>query len=230
MLTCVAPQEMIIRSFFSSDYVRQRMQEPAQQPPIEANRANARREQILCAAAQCFREHGFHAASINKISALAGMSPGHIYHYFANKETIIAAIVARDLEVLQALSTELRATGDLRSSFVERASASVSDHLDPAFAGLKIEIVAEAARNPDIAAIVRAAEETSRSELVRTIKDIRRSDGHPDDPANTEAITEIMICLFEGMLVRAIRNPDVDQAMLSRWMRRTIISLLDQTA
>lgn len=205
------------------------MQEPDNQPPIEANRASARREQILCAAAQCFREHGFHAASINKISALAGMSPGHIYHYFSNKEAIIAAIVAQDLEVLQALSTELRATDDLRSSFIERASASVSDHLDPAFAGLKIEIVAEAARNPAVATVVRAAEEASRNELVRTIEDIRRRDGHSDDPASTEAITEIMICLFEGMLMRAIRNPTLNQDMLARWLRKTIISLLDQT-
>ena len=53
---------------------------------------------MLDAAAICFRNHGFHGASMAQISKTAGMSPGHIYHYFDNKEAIIAAIVERDME------------------------------------------------------------------------------------------------------------------------------------
>lgn len=52
-------------------------------------RLNTRRAQILAAATDCFRELGFHGASIAKISQASGMSPGHIYHYFENKEAII---------------------------------------------------------------------------------------------------------------------------------------------
>ncbi|HNF78311.1 MAG TPA: helix-turn-helix domain-containing protein, partial [Thauera aminoaromatica] len=97
----------------------------------EASRATARRQQILAAAAQCFREHGFHGASIARISKIAGMSAGHIYHYFENKEAIIAAIVAQDLETLLTLTAELRAACNVRHALIERAAEGVLDQLDP---------------------------------------------------------------------------------------------------
>ena len=115
-------------------------------PATDPSRAEARRQQILSAAAQCFREHGFHAASISRISRLAGMSAGHIYHYFENKEAIIAAIVEHDLESLLQMTAELRAACDVRQALIARAAQGVIEQLDPLTAGLKLEIVAEAAR------------------------------------------------------------------------------------
>ncbi len=65
----------------------------------EGARADVRRHQILSAAARCFRERGFHGASVSQISKAAGMSAGHMYHYFENKEAIILSeIVDQDLE------------------------------------------------------------------------------------------------------------------------------------
>ena len=98
---------------------------PTSSSTTDHTRAEARRQQILCAAAQCFREHGFHGASIAQISKSAGMSAGHIYHYFDNKEAIIAAIVAQDLEGLLKLSAELRAAGDIGQALIERAAEGV---------------------------------------------------------------------------------------------------------
>ena len=46
--------------------------------PPESERAVLRRNQVLDAAAICFRNHGFHGASMAQISKTAGMSPGHI--------------------------------------------------------------------------------------------------------------------------------------------------------
>ncbi|HEX5674480.1 MAG TPA: helix-turn-helix domain-containing protein, partial [Azonexus sp.] len=114
----------------------------------EASRADTRREQIRAAAADCFRQHGFHGTSIAQISKASGMSTGHIYHYFENKEAIIADIVAQDLERLLTLTAELRAASDVKAAMIERAVEGVQDNLDPGSAGLQLEIVAEAARNP----------------------------------------------------------------------------------
>jgi len=152
----------------------------------DASRAAARRQQILAAAAQCFREHGFHGASIARISKIAGMSAGHIYHYFENKEAIIAAIVAQDLETLLTLTAELRAACNVRDALIERAAEGVLDQLDPDGAALKVEIVAEAARNPHVARIVREADATCRRELMVTIRAIRSAAGR-DDTAEATA-------------------------------------------
>ena len=62
---------------------------------IRGHRARERREQILDAASVCFARERFHGASIAQISKLSGMSPGHIYHFFDNKEAIVSGIVER---------------------------------------------------------------------------------------------------------------------------------------
>lgn len=194
----------------------------------EASRAAARRQQILAAAAQCFRERGFHGASIARISKIAGMSAGHIYHYFENKEAIIGAIVAQDLETLLTLTAELRAACNVRNALIERAAEGVLDQLDPASAALKVEIVAEAARNPRVAQIVRAADATCRRELAVTIGAIRRAAGHDDTPAATADMVEVLAALFEGLLLRTIRNPDLDRRRVAQRIQLAINDLLDQ--
>ena len=40
-----------------------------------------------------FSEHGYDAASVNRILAAAGMSKGQLYHHFANKEALYLALV-----------------------------------------------------------------------------------------------------------------------------------------
>ncbi|HNR62221.1 MAG TPA: TetR/AcrR family transcriptional regulator [Thauera sp.] len=201
---------------------------PTSSSTTDHTRAEARRQQILCAAAQCFREHGFHGASIAQISKSAGMSAGHIYHYFDNKEAIIAAIVAQDLEGLLKLSAELRAAGDIGQALIERAAEGVADQLDPATAGLKLEIAAEAARNPRVAEIVREADLACRRSLAATLRAIRSAAGHDDDDAKIEGMVEVLATLFEGLLLRSIRNPELDRGRLVSGIQGAIRSLIAQ--
>lgn len=196
--------------------------------PLPPSRAAARRSQILEAAADCFREHGFHGASIAQISKMAQMSPGHIYHYFDNKEAIIASIVAEDVEHVQALTAELLAAANIREAMSERAVEGMTAQLDPATAGLAVEIVAEAARNSRIAEIVRAADRICLQSLVATVRKLRCQAGHRDDEATLEALAEAMAMMFDGLLVRAIRNPDLKREHLVCVFRRAVLDLLDQ--
>src|ERR1700735_1352434 len=73
-------------------------------------RGRLRRRQVLDAAEKCFRRHGFHAASMAGVAMEAGMSVGHIYRYFENKEAIVAAIVERDLQETAAQFARMRAS------------------------------------------------------------------------------------------------------------------------
>src|SRR5690625_5601116 len=69
---------------------------------IDTPKGEARRAQILDAAAECFRREGFHGASMGRIAAAAGMSRGHVFHYFKRKDDIVEAIVDRERTVLEA--------------------------------------------------------------------------------------------------------------------------------
>ena len=61
-----------------------------------------KRRKILEAAAQCFGRSGFQGASISHICVEAGMSAGHLYHYFPSKEAILEAVALASLDRLQA--------------------------------------------------------------------------------------------------------------------------------
>jgi len=197
--------------------------------PSDASRAEARRTQVRTAAAECFRLRGFHGTSIAQISKAAGMSTGHIYHYFENKEAIIADIVAQDLERLLMLTAELRASSDVKTAMIERAVEGVQANLDPGAAGLQLEIVAEAARNPHIAGIVRAADKQCRDSLTETIRALRQAAGHQDSEAILAGMAEALAAMFEGLRIRAIRNPDIDREVVVLMFRRMVHDLLSQT-
>jgi AcrR family transcriptional regulator len=198
--------------------------------PSDASRAEARRTQVRTAAAECFRLHGFHGTSIAQISKAAGMSTGHIYHYFENKEAIIADIVAQDLERLLKLTAELRAASDVKAAMIERAIEGVEANLDPGAAGLQLEIVAEAARNPHIAGIVQAADRQCRTSLAETIRTLRLAAGHRDSAATLAGMAEAISAMFEGLKIRAIRNPDINRDVVVRMFRRMVSDLLTQAS
>ncbi len=195
----------------------------------ESSRAETRRAQILAAAADCFRSHGFHGASIAQISKAAGMSAGHIYHYFDNKEAIIAAIVAQDLERFLSLTAGFRAARNVQEAMIGCVASGVEEKLDPATAGLKLEIVAEAARNPRVAEIVRDADRACRESLAETLRAVREASGHHDDDATLQALTEVMAAMFEGLLSRSIRNPDLDRDRVVRVFQTAMRDLMNQT-
>nr|WP_246401690.1 TetR/AcrR family transcriptional regulator [Jiangella mangrovi] len=52
-------------------------------------------DQILTAAAEAFAESGYEAVSTNAIAARAGISPGSLYQFFANKDDIAHALAER---------------------------------------------------------------------------------------------------------------------------------------
>ncbi|MBX3685783.1 MAG: TetR/AcrR family transcriptional regulator [Rhodocyclaceae bacterium] len=194
--------------------------------PSDCTRAAARRNQILDAAEACFREYGFHGASISKISKSCGMSAGHIYHYFENKEAIIAAIVAGDLDRLLNMAAQMRAADDILEAMLERVGQGVIDNLDPSVAGLELEIAAEASRNEDVANVVRRADKECATSLMHTLRLARQAAGKPVDDAEISAMAEVIVTMFEGLLLRSIRNPEVDRQAVVAVFQKVIRSLV----
>jgi AcrR family transcriptional regulator len=60
--------------------------------------AQERRERIFAAAANEFAEHGYGAASINRIIDAAGISKGSLYYYFEGKEDLFATTMEQAIE------------------------------------------------------------------------------------------------------------------------------------
>jgi AcrR family transcriptional regulator len=55
-----------------------------------------KRNQILDGAKRCFLEVGFDAASMNDLTAAAGVSKGTLYVYFQDKAAILSELIERE--------------------------------------------------------------------------------------------------------------------------------------
>ena len=58
------------------------------------------REEILAAAAQIFREKGFHATSMQDIAIAVNLQKASLYHHISSKQEILLALLDRALELL----------------------------------------------------------------------------------------------------------------------------------
>jgi AcrR family transcriptional regulator len=193
--------------------------------PAEASASHTevRRRQILDAAEECFRRRGFHNASMAEIARSFGMSAGHIYNYFDSKEAIIDAIVARDLEEFMTRAGELRAASDVQAALLARVDEGLAEKLNPGQAARQFEVLAEAGRNPEVLASMRAADATVRSEL-REIFRRTRSDGHSG--RDLDGKVAVLMALFDGLMVRGLRQPDLPRPQVARVLRAVIAELM----
>jgi AcrR family transcriptional regulator len=73
----------------------------------EAYRESLRGE-ILDAARQLFSRHGYEQTSVRAIAAKVGASPGILYHYFDDKEAIMAQLVRETFRLLMARLEAIR--------------------------------------------------------------------------------------------------------------------------
>jgi AcrR family transcriptional regulator len=70
---------------------------------------DVRERQILDAAVQVFSEHGYHNASMDEISDVAGVSKPMIYAYLGSKEDLFGACIRREASrLLEAVTAGIR--------------------------------------------------------------------------------------------------------------------------
>jgi AcrR family transcriptional regulator len=98
---------------------------PAGQDPVK-------RDQILEGAQRCFLEMGYEAASMNEITAEAGVSKGTIYVYFQNKEELFSQLIDRKRGALTTLArAELESGTDVPDSLF-RFGVAITESLTSA--------------------------------------------------------------------------------------------------
>ena len=176
-----------------------------------SDRALARRQQVLDAAAECFRRRGFHAASMAEIAKTAGMSPGHIYNLFENKDDIIAAIVERDCEDVLGRIAAFQQEEDLLQRMLAETEQAIDEHSQVAEAALQLDVLAEARRNPKLATVVQQSEalvNRKAQELIRQSLG-ERADDLP--PGEIQGRALLLGALFNGLTVLSVRQPALSQ-------------------
>ncbi|GAB3256163.1 TetR/AcrR family transcriptional regulator [Chitinimonas naiadis] len=94
---------------------------------MEENRAK-----LIAAARKAFAEKGFAEASMDELTADAGLTRGALYHNFGNKQGLFAAVVAQvDGEMANRAREAGAATGDGWAGLLAEGAAYIEMAVDP---------------------------------------------------------------------------------------------------
>lgn len=97
---------------------------------IETMREN--RAKLIAAARKAFAEKGFAAASMDELTADAGLTRGALYHSFGDKKGLFAAVVAQvDGEMASRAQKVGAATGDDWKGLLAEGAAYIEMAVDP---------------------------------------------------------------------------------------------------
>jgi AcrR family transcriptional regulator len=191
---------------------------------IDPARHEERRRQIMEAAGRCLARDGFRGATMARICAEAGMSPGNVYHYFESKEAIVAARAQAVLAGWAEAFAELIAGGDpmaLLPSKVLALSARSEAGLNTSLNQVNYETLAEAARNPAMAQIVKQHSDAVRG-LFRTFLQTAQAQGRVDPALDADAAASTLLGMSQSAREWTARDPEFDLA--------SYLALLDDLA
>ncbi|HEU0029164.1 MAG TPA: helix-turn-helix domain-containing protein [Kofleriaceae bacterium] len=188
-------------------------------------RSEARARQILDCAKRVFAERGFHAANISHICDAAGIGRGTLYQYFANKRSVLEAILRQTLDRVRALmerqAVELSFAPPekvTRAQAIEFTARQLKELLEAAFADedtLRILLREAVGLDVDIEKMLGEIDDTLIAIVERSIVASQHA-GFVRE-LDARAVATMMVGGVEKLAVAALRSDaPVDLELLAR--------------
>ncbi|MBI4312735.1 MAG: TetR/AcrR family transcriptional regulator [Chloroflexi bacterium] len=174
---------------------------------------DARRSQILDAAARCFAQNGFHKTAVHDIAREAGLSPGAVYIYFASKDQVIESMLEQVRqgyqEVLDAARRQQGPVLDALLGLAEALFAPLSDEGFQCQTNLRVQLWAEALRNQGLRQAYVALMDSARSPVSELVRRGQQR-GELDPGIDADAIAMTFIALFQGSVLHRALYDEID--------------------
>lgn len=180
-------------------------------PKVPADYREARRAQILNAAAGCFLEKGFHGTTMQDIFEASGLSAGAVYNYFEGKDEIYATMgeISRARNTSMA-SRPLKPDDDAPlATILESFFAMLKGPEAGRWAAFDLETFAEASRNENIRESIQANLRTSTDVLVPLVEQLQAS-GVYSSEVDARSLIVALSMLVQGMQILRIIDPEAD--------------------
>ncbi|KYF93295.1 hypothetical protein BE20_09700 [Sorangium cellulosum] len=169
---------------------------------VNPDQHEKKRRELLRAALRRFAAEGVQA-SIASICAEAGVSPGHLYHYFPSKEAILEGIFQLVLDEATAhLSGDMKDARDL--------PALVADLYGGKGPALLFDLLAESQRNAAIADRLRRHSAEMKQLLAGAIARGQAA-GLVDDTLPAADLATMLLAVLDGSKAIRLRDPAVDR-------------------
>jgi TetR/AcrR family transcriptional repressor of mexJK operon len=147
---------------------------PQRVPPAHAavSRSDRKRRAIVAAATSLFLERGYDGTSIEEVAAAAAVSKPTVYHHFADKKALYAAIVLETVsqvdEVVLLVARSSRDAGDVRAALERLAIVFLTALMQPEVIRLRRLVIAMGGQFPEVA---RSWYDSGFRRVLRTLAD-----------------------------------------------------------
>jgi AcrR family transcriptional regulator len=173
----------------------------------------ARRAQVLAAAADVFARTAITPAALVELARMS-------------KEEIIEELMAHHVEQTFTLLREIHAApGPLLEILIDAVAGGVEQNLAAEPGAVELELMAEAVRNPKVAAALRSADALARRQT-RELLTGPRGTLRGCDAAELESRIEVLFALFGGIRIRALKNPALRRDALIAVLRPVVRMVL----
>lgn len=178
----------------------------------------AKRNQILDGAKRCFLDVGFDAASMNEVTAAAGVSKGTLYVYFEDKAAILMSLIEREKRAaLSAAADVLNSEGPTRDVLTRFGIHVTTNLTSDVVIKAQRMVLGIAERMPEVAQTFFAGDTFSAH---TTLKDYL--DAHPDefdiadtDLASRQFLELSMASIYKRRLFGNLATP-ASEAQIAR--------------
>lgn len=185
----------------------------------------AKMKHIIDAAIRCFAVKGFHSTSTAEICHEAGMSPGNVFHYFPNKNSIIEAIALEDAQLFDDIFCRYETEKECIQAIIDLMKEIIELYNHPEYARISIEIFAEASRNASIHEIFIENERNNKQRLIAMLKNGIKK-GQIDSTLEPEKIATWLLVIADGSMGRNIIDPEFNErenhAMLEVMLKKML--------
>jgi AcrR family transcriptional regulator len=181
-------------------------------PKVSQEHREARRQQILDAALECFAREGFHRTTMQEIVQQSELSPGAIYSYFKSKEEIIIALADErhaQEKALISVAGEQEDAGKILRDLGQSFLGALLDADEQKRRRVGVQLWAEALRNPQLLAIVRRGVDEPRRQFAALLSDLQQRGEFPAR-LSPDATARMMIALFQGFILQQAWDEQAD--------------------
>lgn len=181
-------------------------------PKVSQQHQEARKNQIIDAAIECFSRTGFHRTSMQDIVSESGLSPGAIYLYFQSKEEIIKTIAdLRHVREKKIISAAFRAqdTGNLVNHLVDTFFSAL---LNPSIKKERIigvQLWGEALSNSTVYDIVRQGIDEPLKVLTEALTGYQNQKLLPPE-LSPESLARVILAQFQGFVLQYVMDDRLD--------------------
>ena len=181
---------------------------------VDPEKHRARRTHIIESAVVLFARKGFAETTTADICQAAGISTGSLFHYFPSKQAVFYGIWELDRTEWDEVMAAADADPDPWAALMAIVDKLAADAAEPIMAGLLVEVIAQAHRDPGFAAGLAENDRRQITGVARLIRRLREA-GLADPGLSDEEAARWVLTLTDSFLGRGYPEPerDIDAAV-----------------